>query len=99
MQVLGILVVILILFLLWAGLQINNNKLDKIAILIIAILFIIDITRVRLEYFDKTGTEFNGLGSSQYGLRGDKLQVHPVPDCPYNCYSNCHNSGIIDYAY
>ena len=49
---------------------------------------------MRTERFDKDMTEFVDIWEPRYGLRGERLDVHPLYDCRYDRASSCYNSHI-----
>ena len=64
------------------------NYIFTIIILAIILLYLLNSQR---EHFDATGTVVSSLGSPYYGLRGERLFIHPVDDCYFdrvNCYVN-----------
>ena len=44
------------------------------------------------ENFDNDMTEFVPLGYIRYGLRGEKLNTMPMPDCHFDKYMCYYNS-------
>jgi len=71
------------------------NKFFNINIMIPIILILLALF-VLLKYnskenFDNDMTEFLPIGYIRYGLRGERLNTTPIPDChfdKYRCYYN-----------
>ena len=60
-------------------------------ITLLLLLAILLFTTRNKEAFNEDGDEFLPPGYLRYGLRGEKLTTHPVPDCYYDqfyCYNN-----------
>lgn len=62
-----------------------------IIIILIIFTFLIFLKYHNSEQFDSKMNEFLPVGYIRYGLRGDKLNTQPMPDCYYDkhmCYFN-----------
>lgn len=66
---------------------------QNIVIILILVWLLYSITN-KNEGFDKDMTTFVSVGKPRYGLRGEKLRVRPVLDCPLDCYNDCYNSNF-----